>query len=363
MGVEGFIEAGLYDPSAANAAERLQALLWLEAEGWPIDQLTGGPDDDLTGDLARYVVRPGTRLTAEEARAKTSLTVEEFDELSLASGFPTDGASPGYTEADARIFEIFHVARAFFTEAELLNFIRVVSTSLSRVTDAAVSLFASDIEAPIMQSGGSELEVGRQQLEAIGLLEQVVPVLETMMRLHMELSTDRRGEASGTGKSTMRMGVGFIDLVGFTPQSLDLDDNELSSLLMAFERTAHNTVTDGGGRVVKLIGDEVMFVAVDPAALCTIAQRLVQEYSRGGHVTPRGGLAYGEMLSRSGDYFGPIVNTASRIGDLAVPNELLVTPELAAAAPGFTFEPAGRRMLKGFPKPVRLLTLEGPQDL
>jgi class 3 adenylate cyclase len=66
------------------------------------------------------------------------------------------------------------------------------------------------------------------------------------------------------------------------------------------------------------------------------------------------------MVVRGGDYYGPIVNLAARIAEQAVPDELLVTPELVARArrPGLRFEPAGKRMLKGFDAPVGLMTVE-----
>jgi adenylate cyclase len=74
---------------------------------------------------------------------------------------------------------------------------------------------------------------------------------------------------------------------------------------------------------VKLIGDEVMFVTRDPAAACDIALELFERVAGDPNVTPRGGIAFGELLLRAGDYFGPIVNLASRVAQIAVPSELL----------------------------------------
>jgi len=97
-------------------------------------------------------------------------------------------------------------------------------------------------------------------------------------------------------------------------------------------------------------------VAVDAAAACDIALTLVDRFRADASVTPRGGLATGTLLMRGGDYYGPIVNLASRVADLAVPREVLVTTEVVADAggAGLCFEPAGKRMLKGFDEPVTL---------
>jgi adenylate cyclase len=114
---------------------------------------------------------------------------------------------------------------------------------------------------------------------------------------------------------------------------------------------------------VKLVGDEVMFVTRDPAAACDIALTLVERFAADPSVTPRGGVAYGELLVRNGDYYGPVVNLASRVAQIAVPNEMLVTTGVATAAGGATlrFTPAGRRMLKGFEEPAALLSVERPR--
>jgi hypothetical protein len=49
-------------------------------------------------------------------------------------------------------------------------------------------------------------------------------------------------------------------------------------------------------------------------------------------------------------------------GDLAVPKEILATAEIAAEASGggYRFEPARKRMLKGFDTPVTLFSVTRP---
>jgi len=99
-----------------------------------------------------------------------------------------------------------------------------------------------------------------------------------------------------------------------------------------------------------------MFTSVTPSTACDIAAELVKAFSA-NQMTPRGGLSFGPVLARGGDYYGPIVNLASRIADQAVPGEVLATPAVAAGAPDHEFTPAGRRVLKGFPEPVDLVSL------
>jgi adenylate cyclase len=164
----------------------------------------------------------------------------------------------------------------------------------------------------------------------------------------------------GRSVDTAHMTVGFVDLVGFTTLSGRMAPRELADTIERFEETAHDVVTARGCRLVKLIGDEVMFVALDATAACDAALALVEKFRGDATVTPRGALATGELVIRGGDYYGPVVNLASRVAELAVPNELLVTEAVAAHTQSiaFRFEPAGKRMLKGFDQPVALLSVE-----
>ena len=56
----------------------------------------------------------------------------------------------------------------------------------------------------------------------------------------------------------------------------------------------------------------------DPAAACDIALTLVERFAEDVNVTPRGAIAYGELVVRGGDYYGPTVNLAARLAFLGV---------------------------------------------
>jgi adenylate cyclase len=105
----------------------------------------------------------------------------------------------------------------------------------------------------------------------------------------------------------------------------------------------------------------VGFLLVSPGVSGDRAQHLAlfERFAGDRAVMPRGGIAAGEVLVRGGDYYGPIVNLAARVAQIAVPHELLVTAELARAVAGapLRIEPAGKRMLKGFEDPVGLASV------
>jgi len=358
-----FEARGLFDPEAPNAADRLALLEWLADRGLSIEQMVeAAAANRLTAVAGDLALRPGERLTMLEVAESTGLTVEQVRQLSLTIGLPVDDVDERiYTPGDVSLFKLFSETTTLFPESSLMQFVRVLGSSLARIADAAVSLFLADVETPITDAQAGEFALARAQLDAISALNLLTDHLETLFRAHMELAVRRNTAArlEASSKITVYLAVGFVDLVGFTPLSQRLPVRELHSIVDEFEGAAYDIVTSQRGRVVKLIGDEVMFVALEPRDACEIALALVDRFAESeAKVTPRGGLAFGEILSRGGDFYGPVVNLASRIADLAVPNEILVTPELReraekALAP-LTFDAAGRRLLKGFDEPLEL---------
>ncbi|HLK09773.1 MAG TPA: adenylate/guanylate cyclase domain-containing protein [Candidatus Binatia bacterium] len=352
--------AGLYDPTAPQAAQRRALLEWLAGRGVTAAEMIaavrrGGSLTGLAGDLA---LRPGgDRLTLAEVAARAGLSPQRVEHMRLAAALPAVGPDePAFSTDDVAIFTAFARGAALFGEAALRDFMHIVGAALGRVAEAAVSLFVVNIEGPIHEAGGDELALAQANLRAIGALDLLLPAMRSLFRAHMETAIRRlrTGRAPGSVDLVQRT-VGFVDLVGFTSLSRRQSARELAELLLRFEGLAHDIVVARDGRLVKLIGDEAMFVAIEPTAACDIALTLVDQVVQDRAVTPRGGLASGLVLSRGGDYYGPVVNQAARIAELAVPGEVLATAEVAAAAGArFGFQPAGKRLLKGFDEPVTL---------
>ena len=353
--------AGLYDPAAPNAAERLEMLEWLAARGITIDaMLRAGGAPELTRIATDLALKRGRRYTLEEVAKQTGLSVPRVAELSLAVGLPVAPGQALFNTDNLEIFRFFVGGAALFGEAPLLRLLRSVGSSLSRMAEAAVSLFYATVEGPLRARGTTERELAEASLRSIEMIDPLQKLIHDLFRAHMEVAIDRfRHTELGQSVYTARMTVGFIDLVGFTALSTRLPAGELAKLIERFEVRAYDVVVARGGRLVKLIGDEVMFVTLDAASACDIALTLCEEFAGDPVVHPRGALATGDLIVRGGDYYGPIVNIASRVAELAVPGELLVTSAVADAvdSPALRFDPAGRRMLKGIDEPIALCSL------
>jgi len=162
------------------------------------------------------------------------------------------------------------------------------------------------------------------------LVPQLEPFLGYVWRRHL-LAALMRAVATPPAASRTLI-VGFADLVGFTAISQQLSEHELAAMVDRFEALAYEHIPERGGRVVKMIGDEVMFSGEHAETAAEIGLALVDAYA-GDESLPevRVGLALGPTLSWEGDLFGPTVNLASRLVNIARPGTVLVSDELGAA--------------------------------
>jgi adenylate cyclase len=166
--------------------------------------------------------------------------------------------------------------------------------------------------------------------------------------------------SDSAGSETAELAVVFVDIVGFTSRSKELTEGELVQWIEYFEAECSGLVTDHGGRVIKNIGDEVLFVADDVAAAAAAALTMTDRGADQDDDFPqvRAGMAYGDVVARLGDVFGPTVNIASRLTSLARPCSVLVDrgahealdrpDEPAGEGAGFRFRKLRRTSVKGY---------------
>ena len=191
------------------------------------------------------------------------------------------------------------------------------------------------------------------------LFDEVPSVLATLFVHHCE-SAVRRFQAAG-GADTSDLTVAFLDLVGSTVLAEGLSAHELGAVMSDFEQQATQLVSATGGRVVKMIGDEVMLVTTDAGAACTVALDLadwVERHAVLGRL--RGALAAGDLARGYGDYYGPIVNSAARGTKIADPGSILATAAVRdrVSNDDLSFTPIGAHQLRGIDAPVDLFRLE-----
>jgi len=313
----------------------------------------------LHGLAADLVLTSGAELTAREVAEQAGTTVEVVADIWRTLGLPFAPDGPAFSLPDVDLIRGL-VGLEDFRGYEGDELLRIIGGSLGRVADAAVAVYVQTVETDMHAAGASGIEMARDNATTASMALQLGDALGTLFAHHLwaAIGRQRLAQVGLRERTLMRLAIGFVDLVGFTPLAQELPARELLAVITSLEARAFDVAAASGGRVVKHIGDEIMVVALDPVAGCETVLALMRDLDARG-IAPHAGLAFGEVVARHGDYYGPVVNLASRLSDEAIPGEVLVDSGLAEAVglDGLVFEPAGRRLLKGFSEPVRVSTL------
>jgi adenylate cyclase len=284
--------------------------------------------------MDRLALGQDLRYDVAAAVARTQLPEEELRHMWRSLGFPDPPADePVFSDADlanfAAVAELMH--SGVVTPEVTYGMTRVVGSSMARIASALVDAVSSRHEEAVLSAQAAEDGPDGLATEAAGFLPMFPAVLEQVWRRHLQ-DAARRRLLRNEGDETHGLVVGFADLVGFTALAQQVSDEQLAGIVDQFERLAYDVVIAGGGRVVKMIGDEVMFLVEDPLMAAEIAMGLAdasRDAAELGDV--RVGLALGPVLEREGDAYGATDNLASRITSIAYPGTVVVSPELREA--------------------------------
>lgn len=232
------------------------------------------------------------------------------------------------------------------------------ASDLEPVADIVASLEAEDGSVPPtpLHHAPDEQAAKRAGELLLALSDQLEPLVIYAWRRHLSAAIGslvaRAGAEEGGGQHT----VGFADMVDFTTLVTRLSDPQLAHLLGRFEALAADVVTAHRGRVVKTIGDEVLFSTDRVAPAAAIALDLVEALREDpGMPHLRIGMATGGVVSHLGDVFGTTVNRASRLTQVARPDTVVVDDAMAAALSNVT----GFTMHRLRPRPLRGLGMTG----
>jgi adenylate cyclase len=305
-----------------------------------------------------HLVLPGApRYEGDEVAARTGLPRELTQRFWRALGFPDVAEGEvAFTEADLEVVKSLAsmFERGVVRPEVALHITRVLASSAARVAEAQVEGLVEP--TPDDDERSFELEA-----EALGSTPRF---FDHVWRRQLQMAA-RRARYRLTPGGTAPVAVGFADLVGFTALSSTLDDDELADVVDRFTVLAYDRVALAGGRVVKTVGDEVMYVVDDPLAGAELALELAEAYAHDNDLPDvRVGMAWGPALSRDGDLFGPTVNLAARIVAIARPRSVVVSDdvhEVLADRPGLSWRGLRPRRLKGIGR-VTLWSLRRPLE-
>ncbi|GII05712.1 adenylate/guanylate cyclase domain-containing protein [Planobispora takensis] len=302
----------------------------------------------MTDELAGAFLRQHRRYTSRQVAAMAGIPMYRARRFWRAFGFADvadDEVEFTDSDVEALLTLIALVRDGTYDEEHAL----LVTRSLGRAT-ARLAESQAVIGVEVLDQAGVPREERADMWRTRA--DRVVPDLERLL-----VYAWRRQLAAAAGRvvdqerGTVRLAVGFADLVGFTRLSRQISEKELAALVERFESRSADVVTSAQGRVVKTLGDSVLFVANTAATAADIALRLVEVHSRSkGMPALRVGLAIGQVIGRMGDVFGTTVNLASRLTSLAPTGAVLVDPAMAEELAGdgaFTLRSMDRLTVRG----------------
>ena len=370
--VRRWVQRGLvpgYDGTwTPAAAAYVRVVARLRARGHTLEQikrasdhgqLASGPLEDLLrGSEGRYTLRQVAR--------KSGLQAALIERILTALGLSARASEPMSEEDLEMMRYVAAMLAAGLPTPAFLQLARVYGQALAQIADAEVRLVHLYVHEPLMREGIPSAQIANEMEELVReLIPFVVPLLSYVHNRypahfveqdvigHMETEL----AAATPEEGRLLVAIAFADLAGYARLTVERGDEEALAAVERFVEGVERTLPHDA-RVIKTLGDEVMVVGSDPAALTGWAVGL-QKGTRKGEPPPRIGVHYGEALYRDGDYYGREVNQASRVVARAAGGEVLVTRpvvDMASGTDGVRFERIGEVSLKGFREPTELFT-------
>ena len=253
---------------------------------------------------------------------------------------------------------------AGFRPVAIERLLRVQGESTRRITEQEASWWNSEVIEPALARGHGPEELGNPELA-----DSLSPLSERSMLALYHAQQARAWTANiidGFEAMLARAGVRsrlerppaicFLDITGYTRLTQELGDDAAADLAGTVARLVQRSSVQQGGKVIKWLGDGVMFHFRDPGPGVRAALGMVAELAAAGLPPAHVGLHAGPVLFQEGDYFGQTVNLAARIGEYARPGEVLVSRAVADAS-------AGADLAFGEIGPVELKGVAGAVDL
>ncbi|MDO4919685.1 adenylate/guanylate cyclase domain-containing protein [Kocuria sp.] len=323
-------------------------------------------------------------LRRREAAKEAGLSTSSAQKIWRALGFPNLSDDDVYfTGEDTRALRVVSqlVQDGTLSEEAALSLARSVAQLTDRMVVWQVEALVEDMVAH------RDMTDARARRELLTLLPELLDPLEKLLdyawRRQLSAAVQRlamrgerpdgstltlHGSAADTGGSALPLarGVGFADLVSYTSLSRQMNERTLANLVQRFEKRCAEVISIGGGRVIKTIGDEVMFLSETPEGGAKISLALAH-FIREDPLLPQARVAFvwGRVLPRLGDLYGPTVNLASRLVSLTEPGGVVVDESTARVLAGderFVLEPLATRNVRGFGdvRPVAITQGRGP---
>jgi adenylate cyclase len=374
--IDGLVALGLFDgPDAASTYDagnitRLRLIRALQESGLSMGKLGAAIASRRLsmGFAGKIITEPVAlaEITVAEACAKAGLSRDAFSRLMLAVGFVTPAEDALIRDDDHEFVQIYAQARALgLSELAIFSALRAFAISMGRLADASRELIPEQVERPMLARGVGYLETLEARTRISVALQRIgyrisfllqrrryeQDIYNNIIALFEEALQDGPMEP---GRGIPDQAICFVDLSGFTQRTEDFGDSDAATVGATLIDIVHAESTMHRGFLIKPLGDGAMlrFMRVDDAIRCAL--RIVTAAGEARLPPVRAGIAVGPLILHDGDYYGRTVNRAARLLGIALPGQVLVTGETAAAEADaeLRFTEVGKVKLRGVDEEV-----------
>lgn len=340
----------------ANARERAALIEYLDGLGFTAEEMVEAERQGrlfgLAGDALQGPGRPIHSLRTAADALGTS--VDEVATAWAVMGMRiSDPEALALSQADVDGLQTWVAIKALVGDDAALAFLRVLGNAMARVAEAGGTMARIAQPDLLVTHSGDELTTAKAYRAVTEIAHRFGVLIDAVFRQHIVSARTHFEGVITDASASVTCGIGFADLTGFTTLTQILTPTELLDLLVEFGGTVSDLVHADGGRVVKFIGDEVMWVTSTPELLVKVAMDLVEHSrAREAGLQVRAGLGYGSVLAIGGDYFGNPVNLAARLVGAAAPGQILASNDVRDELADWQAIPQEPLILKGFDSPV-----------
>jgi class 3 adenylate cyclase len=347
----------------ANPRGRAGLIDYLDKLGFTADEMVAaerrGRLFGLAGDVLQWSGPPTYSLRT--AADTLGVPLEDIANAWALLGLTVAGPDiPALSQADVDGLAAWVAVKPVMGEDGALGWLRAVGATMARLAEAEATISRAAQPDIHMDHTQDELTTAQAYRVFAEFIPRMMALIDAVHRHHLISARTHFEGVQRDISANVVCGIGFADLSGFTALTQLLTPAELSGLLSEFNATVAEVVHADGGRVVKFIGDEVMWVSMTPELLAKAAVDLVDHpKAREAQVQVRAGLDYGVVLAMGGDYFGNTVNLAARLVAAAEPGQILATAAVRDELPEWPAVVQEPLTLKGFDDPVTAYDLHG----
>lgn len=193
--------------------------------------------------------------------------------------------------------------------------------AVERIVAAEAEIARRSVPAEPLSSYDERLRAWNEAAYELGL-----ELFAKLYRERLDAASTARWPGS-VAAGTERATVAFVDLCDSTGFMLGCSSQDLRLVLDELFLVAQDVAHDHEVSVVKYLGDGVVLLSVDPHAALEAATQLIVELGERTPMRAAAGVAHGRVLAHAGDCFGPAVNLASRLAEVAGEDEILIDLE------------------------------------